>query len=213
MTETRSNWLLRAGAGLLCLSVVLAFAPDLVAPAFDPQELERQLSEGSTSRLVGSGLLVLAIGCGWYVRRGRSAGSTATPEAASERAGVRSDVDRDPFATDAGADDAGDEVLTGWGLTRADETTGDRLRARLRSVAVDALAATGDHEPAAARRRVDSGEWTDDRIAASFLGDESAPDPTLRWRLVHWFRPERATASAIDRTIAAIRAYQDGERP
>lgn len=47
------------------------------------------------------------------------------------------------------------------------------LRERLRATATDVLARRFDCTPAEARRRLESGEWTDDRVAAAYF--RSAP--------------------------------------
>lgn len=112
------------------------------------------------------------------------------------------------------AADEGDDtgVRAGWAHDRAGETEADRLESRLRTVAAEAIETYESCEPARARDRVAAGDWTDDRIAASYLGGGSAPDAPLTWRLRRWFFPGRTSERAIERTIAAVERIQGGEQ-
>lgn len=48
---------------------------------------------------------------------------------------------------------------------------------------------------------VERGEWTDDPVAARFLGDA---EPPLAMRMRRWLVPERERRRRIERTVAAI---------
>ncbi|GAB3678211.1 DUF7269 family protein [Halopiger thermotolerans] len=59
----------------------------------------------------------------------------------------------------------------------------------------------------AADERIRCGEWTDDRIAAVFLGDESAGTLSLRHRLRRWLFPGRTFRRRLERTLAEMERY------
>jgi hypothetical protein len=69
------------------------------------------------------------------------------------------------------------------------------VRQRLRAAAIAATARREGIDREAAASRVDSGEWTDDPVAAAFLGSPRAP-PAVRWR---------ETLSATPRTVSRAR--------
>lgn len=48
------------------------------------------------------------------------------------------------------------------------------------------------------------GAWTDDVVAAAFLGDERAPPLPIRERLWAWLHPRRAYRRRTDRAAAAV---------
>lgn len=81
----------------------------------------------------------------------------------------------------------------------------------LRATVVDAIVIAEGCSPSTARDRVAAGEWTDDPIAAGFLGD--AVDYPLRFQLVVWARPSDAYARAIERTSHAVDRFIDTELP
>lgn len=227
MSRERPNWPLRCGVALLGFAGVLAIAPDVVRPLFDPATLDDQLSGGPQARLVGSTLLLAAVVAGWHVRRRHSdasaggsadvASPTDTASPTSTRGGDARDSKLSEAAAfgpaSAGVADAATGIRAGWAHGRAAVTEADRLESRLQTVAAEAIATYGDCEPAAARRQVADGDWTDDRIAASYLGETSAPDAPLGWRLRRWFFPDRTTERAIERTIGEIEGLQGGEHP
>lgn len=79
------------------------------------------------------------------------------------------------------------------------------FRDRLRDAAVDAYTLETDVDRDTARQAVQTGVWTDDRVAAWFLADE---DERPRLPLALWLRtrllPARTYRSVVDRTAAAI---------
>ena len=93
-----------------------------------------------------------------------------------------------------------DEMLARWpwGLSAADR---DYLRERLRTGAVYAQLGEG-RSRAAARERVESGDWTDDPVAARFLAADSA-GPTVTERLRLALRGDAWTQHAA-RTTARV---------
>jgi hypothetical protein len=92
--------------------------------------------------------------------------------------------------------DADDE--TAWSTMNAQRV----LRSELRRAAVTALEARG-HTRDEAERLVDTGAWTEDRRAASFLGDVHLP---LRTRVRDWAsgEGERRRAEAAVEQLAAM---------
>ncbi|ELZ05854.1 DUF7269 family protein [Natrialba aegyptia] len=55
--------------------------------------------------------------------------------------------------------------------------------------------------------RIRRGEWTDDRIAAAFLGDESAGRLSIWHRLRNWLFPGRTFERRLERTITELERY------
>ena len=66
------------------------------------------------------------------------------------------------------------------------------VRERVRLTAERAYAQGAGADDVDATEAVAAGEWTDDRVAAAFLGDERAPRLPLRERLRGWLHPGRA---------------------
>lgn len=83
------------------------------------------------------------------------------------------------------------------------------VRRELRETVVTLLVDRRGWSAEEARRRLDAGSWTDDPRAASFLGDETVPDPPLGTQLRDW-----ASGESFDRrvqaTVAEIRRLADG---
>lgn len=80
----------------------------------------------------------------------------------------------------------------------------DAIRTRLRHQAV--LATDADPDEAAGIR---AGYWTDDRLAAAFLGDESGPPAPLAARLRWLVDPVGERKRRVERSIAAIEAERE----
>ena len=66
------------------------------------------------------------------------------------------------------------------------------VRERVRLTAERAYAQGTGADDVDAAEAVAAGEWTDDRVAAAFLGDDRAPRLPLRARLRGWLHPGRA---------------------
>ncbi|WP_225336148.1 DUF58 domain-containing protein [Halomicrobium urmianum] len=81
-----------------------------------------------------------------------------------------------------------------------------RVRDGLRAAAVAVLAQYTDASEAEARQRLDAGQWTTDRYAAAFLGDDSTADHTAESRLRDVLDRRSAFSRGIERTIDAITA-------
>jgi hypothetical protein len=80
------------------------------------------------------------------------------------------------------------------------------VRSLLRATAVDAYAEANDVSTARAQRAVERGAWTDDGVAARFLGSEAG---LSLWRLRLWLVPVRERQRRIERTIGAIERLQE----
>lgn len=88
---------------------------------------------------------------------------------------------------------------------------GEEIRDRLRACAVGVVERTArSHEDA--DRAVAEGSWTDDRIAAAFLGDDPAPGYPLRARIRGWLRPDLAFEHRVERTVDAIHDRLEGSQ-
>lgn len=93
-----------------------------------------------------------------------------------------------------------------------------RVRDALADTAADALArsdalARADDDRERAERAVETGAWTDDRIAAAFLADESGPSFPLSARLRAWLDAEAERRRRIERTVEAVEGLLDGDGP
>lgn len=88
------------------------------------------------------------------------------------------------------------------GKTADTEPVVEALRASLRNVE----AARG-HSEQTLEDRVRGGEWTDDRIAAVFLGDESAGTLSIWHRLRRWLFPGRTFENRLERTLAELERH------
>lgn len=130
--------------------------------------------------------------------------STAHPStsAGSQTPVVGADVDAK--LTEAGA------ALVGDGDSESVEAVTHRLEA----VLVRALMERDGVPEQAAQAQVKTGDWTDDAIAAAFLGDERAPSLPVWRRLYAWLYPERTFTARYHRTLEEVKqvsanAYTD----
>ena len=179
---------------------VLVWAPGLAAPVIEVAALERAADDrlGRTTLLAGFAVLVCVA-----LWKGRS---TATTDADSFGAGSAVSARRrsDGEAFDRAVSATIEEHLV-------DPRPSSPLHRRLRRAAIDRIAAVDGVGVETAAERVDAGRWTDDRLVASFLGDETAPDAPLRWRLFAWLYADLAFERAVDRAIATIDAYSEDD--
>ncbi|PSQ16643.1 hypothetical protein BRD00_10305 [Halobacteriales archaeon QS_8_69_26] len=173
-----------------------------VAPGIVPRPVREPLA-GAAAFLPGAVVVwVLAAGAGVYalVRAARGRRNRPAP---SEFAGT------DPGGTER------ETPTVGTGFDRAVDAvdnpleSGDDVRERLRATATAALARRTDLSAGAAREAVAAGEWTDDRVAAGFLGGERAPSYPLAERLRGWILPGRAFRRRVDRTVDAVAAVAE----
>jgi hypothetical protein len=89
----------------------------------------------------------------------------------------------------------------------------EQIRDRIAEVAVDAIVAAEDCSASTARERVRTGEWTDDPVAAWFLGEDVRLHPAERGRLLA-SAPFSQYEAAFDRTVRVVDdlASHGGER-
>ncbi len=89
----------------------------------------------------------------------------------------------------------------------------EQIRERIAAVAVDAIVAAEDCSASTARERVRSGEWTDDPVAAWFVGEDVRLHPAERGRLLA-SAPFSQYEAAFDRTVRVVDdlASHGGER-
>lgn len=122
--------------------------------------------------LVVIGLLAAVEGVRSVQTRRRSEIEGATPP--DPEAGIESEAPGDDFDTHI----ARMSSRRGW--TGGDF---DRVEARLRTAAIGAVASRYGIPRGEARDRIDQGTWTDDPVAAAFLGGENVAEPPLGDRL------------------------------
>ncbi len=116
----------------------------------------------------------------------------------------------------------GSGQATGQGRSVGRRNTRRRFRQRTRSelfdlldevaaTARDVYATANDCDEATAERAVETGGWTDDRVAAAFLATtDDAPTFTVRERALAWLAPQRTLDRRVERTLDAIEAHADG---
>jgi hypothetical protein len=94
----------------------------------------------------------------------------------------------------------------------ADAWEADRVRADLGTAVVAVLTGRGQ-EATVARAAVEDGSWTEDRLAAAFLGGSDAPGVSLRRRAYAWLFPTRAFRRRVERVVDEIEVLaRSGER-
>jgi hypothetical protein len=89
---------------------------------------------------------------------------------------------------------------------------GEELRSRVRRSAVETVRTAGGTTEREAERAVERGTWTDDRIAAAFVGGKEAPGYPFRNRVRGWLRPDLAFERRFERTVDAVYDYGREER-
>lgn len=85
----------------------------------------------------------------------------------------------------------------------------DRVREDLETAVVAVQAARGV-APNAARAAVESGAWTDDRVAAAFLGGPDAPGVSLWRRVYAWLYPARAFRRRVEHVVDVVERQAAG---
>lgn len=88
----------------------------------------------------------------------------------------------------------------------------EAVRARLRADAIETLEIHHGHDHPAAVAAVESGEWTEDRFAAAFVGSDDAPGPRWYQRLWRWLRRDDPFAVGANRTAAELVSLAERER-
>jgi len=82
----------------------------------------------------------------------------------------------------------------------------DRVENRLRTAAVSVVAARYGLSKREARERIEAGSWTEDPVAAAFLGGPTVPQPPLEVRLRIRLGTTPKFQRYVDRTADAIAA-------
>lgn len=128
---------------------------------------------------------------------------------------------RDPAATTAlpdpdgrpGVDAPGDRFDRALAevSSQPDDPQREAIRDRLESTAVTVLVEVEEIDPAEARDRLASGDWTEDEVAAAFFAHEPAISPSIRERLRRFLAGESTFARRARRAAIAL-AERDGER-
>ncbi|WP_435064612.1 DUF7269 family protein [Halobaculum sp. EA56] len=106
--------------------------------------------------------------------------------------------------------DADDDLISRRGFSRASVKRRREFRRHLREVAVETLRTRGDYGDEEAESAVDDGEWTDDPVAAWFVGADVRPPRAARLRRLLGSDVEFRFAAA--RTVDALVAARGGER-
>lgn len=79
---------------------------------------------------------------------------------------------------------------------------------RLRELVIATTRLREGCQRSTARDRVESGKWTDDRVAQAFLSDKIEPPP--RQQLIRWGRADVAYERAVERTVNAVDQFVTG---
>lgn len=193
------------------LAAGFVFTPDLVRALGPVNGLVSGLSgtDPTFVMLVATGIVGL-----YVVVAARSSGGGVLP--AQSAAETRFD---DALTNPPEAVTADRRTLTAAGLDAdievAIEHGGEPLQAvrtLLSDLAAEAYAERERATLAEASQAVDAGTWTEDTMAAAFLGGEAGPTLSTFARIRLWLTPERERERRIQRTIAAVRTLQEAQR-
>lgn len=86
------------------------------------------------------------------------------------------------------------------------------VRATLAEAATSARERGNDQLSRRPRRAVETGAWTDDDLAASFLAGEEGPNFSLVARIREWLDPEAERRRRVERTVEAVRQSTRDDR-
>jgi hypothetical protein len=100
-----------------------------------------------------------------------------------------------------------DEAIDGLSPLRVTERH-RRVHERVRTAAVETVAEADRCSRDAARERVESGEWTDDRRAATFLADETLDPPGFLQRVGGCLRREDWFRRRVGAAVSAIETVE-----
>ncbi|WP_121821810.1 DUF7269 family protein [Halostella salina] len=186
------------GLATLAAGIAFVYAPGLLPSALRAAAREATASTNSTQLAAGVaavGLLAVL----WSVRSSDEPGATepivsTPPEEPTTDTAVAGDAFEDAVER------VGERELSAW-------DRGPDPSATLRETALVVLARS--RPDADAEALVAAGTWTDDRVAAGFLGDDRATAWTLDERLRRWLAPERETRRRAERTVDALRRELD----
>ncbi|MFC7097715.1 DUF7269 family protein [Halobaculum marinum] len=107
--------------------------------------------------------------------------------------------------------DETDALVSTRGFSRASIKRRREFRTRLRRVAVETLRARGDYAGDAVEAAVDEGTWTDDPVAAWFVGADVSLPPAARLRRL--LGSDVEFRFGVARTVDALAAARVGDAP
>lgn len=179
----------------LGVTSALLYAPELLAPAQDAlTPVLDIIAETKTQQLLVAAAGLVGVMSTLVVLIRKLSGSDDGPVLVPADQRPPESTSVDPATV------SGHSVDVGISAVDSLETARDR-RQGLRETAVEALQTAGER-PGEAERRIKHGAWTDDELAAGFLG-ESVPVPLLA-RLRGWLDDESEAKRRLTRSIDAI---------
>lgn len=192
------------GVAATLTGIVLLVAPELVLGIGGAAWVVTTLSslEATTLGLVAGCLAVLYLG---LTARSRPAPETVASESRTET--------RFEMATTAPPEEetADQQTLTATtvddDIAEAIDVGDDALtavREQLRLTAISTYAVATDTPRDTAQAAIERGTWTEDPLAATFLGGPAGPEPSLWLRIRLWLVPARERRRRIERTLVAI---------
>lgn len=190
MTTARETLL--GGLGVLAAAVAVGVVVGLAPPsALGPaSSVDATLGTG----VLGLGLLAYAL-----VRRRSGDDTRDDPLLADHDA-----ADRDAPGARVDAALAG---VAADSSGRASTDARALVRQRIRLTVERAYAQSASGDGVDATEAVAVGDWTDDRVAAAFLGDDRAPRLPMRERLRGWLHPGRAFERRARRAADAAHEF------
>lgn len=218
---TRGHVLLAVGTVAGAVGLLLVAAPGLV-----PGPVRRVQPSLDASTVFGAALVLAVVLVLVAVFRVVSRSSTPV-----DRSPISEDIPEQPTTSDtptisSRAETAYERLLSGFERTgqrrryvamygrRADHVKHvpsqvQSLLDELAATAADTYATAAGCDEETARRAVDAGEWTDDRIAAAFLARDPnvTPSFTKRERLFGWIAPRHTFEARLDRTLVEIEQH------
>ncbi|WP_267641684.1 DUF7269 family protein [Haloarchaeobius amylolyticus] len=199
------------GYGLVALAVGATF---IFVPGAVPGALRATVDGllATTGPAALSLLVALLVGCYAVYRVWRSAGGDPVEDDDRFRGGDDGRTGRQRRGQERDTRTGSDlDATLAWA---AASTTGDAhpdhletAKTRLRSVLLDVLEHGGEYDDP--EQAIATGAWTDDVVAAVFLGDpdeSELPDLPVWRRLYGWLYPSRAFRRRYERTLAAVEA-------
>lgn len=187
------------GALLLGVGVVFMYEPALVETIEPLADLRARLQGVSTTYLLVTTGGLLA---GYAVLAAWAAGSfNSTPVSGTDK--TRYDAARET-PPEAVVDESRTQIqeLSSEAFqtvgTRPDEVA--NVQSRLQGTVYAALAVTEDDPDAA----IHSGNWTDSRLAATYLSEDDDLAPSVWSRLRMWLHPEQERQRRLEVTLAEV---------
>lgn len=186
--------------GLAVLTALLLVRPDIA----DPIGIQSVLSVTDNSYHVVAGaagigvFYALYIGVTWWVAGGGEQTEPPTVETFAETA-----IPGSAF------DEALPELAGKRGRAARPVEHRDLIRGRLRTDAIRTVARIENRSDDEATAMVDAGDWTDNRYASAFVGDETAPGPRWYQRLLDWLLRRDAFSRRARQTVLALRDLEE----